>query len=461
VNGLKRFFFGQDGEQGQAVVLIAITTLAMLMIVGLAIDAGQLYAARRTMQEAADAAAYAGAIVLYQNHGNEATVQGQAFSAARTDGTLNGFTHAINGVTVIVQQPTQVPYNSDKYVEVIMSQNVRTVLVPAQAGLTFVQVRAIAGSDPSNNNYAIMALDRAATPCAFQDRPTATVTLSGGGVLVNSTAAASANCPGGGGGNGAAMNQTAAWTIDCTGNPCSIDIAGGGAGTWPPVTNPPNPGYAGTNMNAPQQPDPFAGTPKPTNAASTLLTNPAYFGPSNGTARQGVYTSELNGKKLCHGYYLLKDGMGGDLDIDTSTADPDRPGQNCDGRVFIFNTLSTFGTASYPASGSCGSVNIAGNHDVTLLPLLPVAAPGFEQYAGMLLFQDPICTQDVNLSGTSLNFNVGGTIYVPSALFRADGHTSVTGGQIVAKTVDLGNSIINISFNPANSAQPILPRLTK
>ncbi|MBI1727768.1 MAG: hypothetical protein HYR50_10915, partial [Candidatus Rokubacteria bacterium] len=38
-----------------------------------------------------------------------------------------------------------------------------------------------------NNEYAIMALDRNATEDAFITSPTADITLSGGGVLVNST----------------------------------------------------------------------------------------------------------------------------------------------------------------------------------------------------------------------------------------------------------------------------------
>ena len=63
---LRKFFIGVEAEAGQAVVLIAIVLLAMLMMVGLAIDAGQVYSARRAMQEAADAAAYAAAVTLYQ-----------------------------------------------------------------------------------------------------------------------------------------------------------------------------------------------------------------------------------------------------------------------------------------------------------------------------------------------------------------------------------------------------------
>ncbi len=57
-------------EEGQAILLAAAMFLALLFMVGLAIDGGQLFVAKRTQQEAADAAAFAGAIVLYQGGTN-------------------------------------------------------------------------------------------------------------------------------------------------------------------------------------------------------------------------------------------------------------------------------------------------------------------------------------------------------------------------------------------------------
>jgi len=64
VKQMRRFFAGD--EEGQALILGALTFLTMLFFVGLAVDAGQLYVAKRTEQEAADSAAFAGAVVLYQ-----------------------------------------------------------------------------------------------------------------------------------------------------------------------------------------------------------------------------------------------------------------------------------------------------------------------------------------------------------------------------------------------------------
>ena len=130
---LRAFFIGRESEGGQAIILIALTLLAMLMIVGVAIDAGQVYSARRAMQEAADAAAYAASVTLYQG-GN----QTQAFAAAAADATTNGFTNGVASTTVTIVQPTTSPYNTSEYVEVTIVRNITTALVPAQSAITVV-----------------------------------------------------------------------------------------------------------------------------------------------------------------------------------------------------------------------------------------------------------------------------------------------------------------------------------
>ena len=71
--------FDRD-EQGQAVIVVAFSMLMLIFAVGLAIDIGQIYNGRRTAQEAADAAAYAGAIALYQGRTGPEAIQ------AATDG---------------------------------------------------------------------------------------------------------------------------------------------------------------------------------------------------------------------------------------------------------------------------------------------------------------------------------------------------------------------------------------
>src|SRR5207237_8273027 len=86
MNALRRFFTAEE-DAGQALIVFAILMLALLFLIGLAIDAGQLYSNKRMEQEAADSAAFAGAVILYQG-GTGA----QAIDAATADATTNGYT---------------------------------------------------------------------------------------------------------------------------------------------------------------------------------------------------------------------------------------------------------------------------------------------------------------------------------------------------------------------------------
>src|SRR5947209_6547785 len=179
MNAFRRFFGRDDGEEGQAVVLFAIMMLALLFAVGLAIDAGQLYSAKRAQQEAADAAAFAGAVVLYQQGTGD-----QAIAAARTDALTNGYssgvvcllttpgpcTDAATLTTVTVYWP---PISGGyigniKHVEVEITRQVKTSLVPAEAAFNPVRARGVAGSEDrkstrlnsshANISYAVFCL---------------------------------------------------------------------------------------------------------------------------------------------------------------------------------------------------------------------------------------------------------------------------------------------------------------
>ena len=63
-------------------------------------------------------------------------------------------------------------------------------------------------------------------------------------------------------------------------------------------------------------------------------------------------------------------------------------------------------------------------------------------------------------SGSSFSITTTGTIYVPNAQFRLTGPEH-EGGQIVAKSINIGNSSLDITFSAATSARPKLPRLAR
>ena len=417
------FWRGRASERGQAVVLVGITLSAMLMAAGLAIDAGQLFVARRTMQEAADAGAYAGAVVLYQ--GGTTT---EAADAAVADVARNGYTHDGDGgltKVYVYAPPASGPHALDtKYVEVIITTQVRTTLVPAQAQLNHVRVRGVAGAEPLNNGYAIMALDRGNTEKAIQVQSGGVVNVSGAGILVNSTNAQAAYAWA-----GSSISVSPPETY-------GTEVSGGTAGTWPQPT-------VGTGI---QRPDPFAILPPPSTTGMTVYTSlPAPVGssPPTITLNPGVYNVAISGAGgtkivMTTGIYVVKKGINGAGNADLVSGA---------GGVFIYNTLDS--------SGSCSSIRLTGNASSDLSPMTT------PPYAGLLFYQDRACTADFTIAGNGF-LTAAGTIYLPTAKFVMDGsNATLTGSQLVANTVDIQNGTINISFSSGTTAQPILPRLSE
>src|SRR2546425_9321621 len=131
-----------------------------------------------------------------------------------------------------------------RHVEVIITRQVKTALVPAEAVFNPVRARGVAGAEPLQNNYAIMALDRGNTPDAFWAQSNADVHLAGGGILVNST-----------NGNAAENDQNTAskFTVQ---SPYTLDVAGQATGSRASIRIPVNPGHA-------QVADPLGGLPQP------------------------------------------------------------------------------------------------------------------------------------------------------------------------------------------------------
>lgn len=424
-----RHFFSGDGEGGQALVMVAIVFLALLFAVGLSVDAGQLFAAKRTMQEAADAASFAGAVVYYQG-GTTA----QAIAAATSDATTNGFTNGVSGATVTVNSPpASGPFATEspaQHVEVIIVRQVQTSLVPAKAAFNSVRARGVAGSEALNNNYALMALNKTASP-AFVASSNADIHLSGGGVFINSTAA------------GAASNSQLDNTRFTVQSPYAVNLAGANGTTWPTGVT--------VTQNQTQVADPFAGYQKP--SLTGLAVDPGVIAGTTNTIPQGVFNAQVTGKNLCHGIYVLKGfGMAGTVGIDTNTLHVDpNTGAPCDGQVFIFNTMT-----NYPSSGgTCQGIVASGTATISLTPLTTGV------YAYMQVYQDPACTAAMSVAGSGSQ-TFAGTVYAPSAAITFSGNSAtLSGGQFIADTLNVQNGNMTITFTSAGTATPKLPRLAE
>src|SRR5579863_5734290 len=105
-------------DEGQALVLVAVSVMMLLMMAGLGLDVGWLHYQKQQMQKAADSAALAGAEAL--------TYGSNPLTAAANDATANGYTTGRNGATVTVNHPPQTagdPFaGNSNYVEVIVAQ---------------------------------------------------------------------------------------------------------------------------------------------------------------------------------------------------------------------------------------------------------------------------------------------------------------------------------------------------
>jgi Flp pilus assembly protein TadG len=442
MNALSRFFGRDEGEEGQAVVLFAIMMLGLLFAIGLAIDAGQLYSAKRAEQEAADAAAFAAAVVLYQS-GTGA----QAIAAARTDALTNGYSSgptclpstagpctdpATQTTVTVYWPPISGSYMGNiKHVEVEIQRQVKTALVPAQAAFNPVRARGVAGSEPLNNGYAIMALNRGSICGSFETNDNADMHLFGGGILVNSTSSCAADND---------QDRSSHFTVQ---SPYGLDVNGNATGDWATLT-PPIPVNAGHN----QVPDPFAGFPKPDVTGLPNCSSLAACQDGSGKQNPGVYSVNLGGAgnsslQLNPGIYILRAGM------DTSGN-----GTVSGTGLFIYNTYSTYPLAP-GASPNCGQLKITGNGDADL------EAQTTGTWANLLLYQDPACSIEAKLGGGA-NFDGVGSVYIPSATFTFDGNNATfTGSQLVASSVNLQNGNLTINYNPTTTAQPILPRLAE
>ena len=435
MTGLRRFF-GQDGEAGQAIVMVAIVFMALLFAVGLAVDAGQLFAAKRTQQEAADAGAFAGAVVLYQ--GGSAA---QAIAAAITDVTKNGFTDGVSSTTVTVNSPpTSGLYNLDvNHVEVIIVRQVKTTLVPAEAAFNPVRARGVAGAEGLNNGFPIMALGTGCGTPGITVSSNQNIHLYGGSLSSNSCAGSAVT----GFSSGQDLQICASPPAACTPNSYSFQTVGGTTGNSFPagVT-------VTTGVTA--KADPFAGFPKPDghsyNGVNVLPTNPANIGGTS-THPEGIYTGTLSGA-LCHGIYILKGGGFSGVSQDTNGAHVDaNTGTACDGKVLIYNTMSNYPLATGTCSGMSGSS--------TIRPLTT------GNYSYMSIYQDPSCTASLSESGSNA-LDATGTIYMPNGTIDLNGNpATVVGGQLIASQINVQNGNLTITYTAGTTASPILPRLAE
>jgi len=385
----------RDRENGQALVLVALSLLVLVGIVGLSIDMGYLRYAKRRLQTAADSAAIAGASEL--KDGNYKT-------AAINDARVNGFADGVDGVTVTsFNPPKDAPFqgkpNANEYVEVQVQQNAPTFFMRI-FGVKAATLSATAVAQLGSSKGCVYSLGLLggitvngtvnAPDCGVIDNAILSI---GGGCITASSIGVVLQLLG-----GACVNPQPILGIAPSADPLAYLVPPGGGNCS--FTN------KQVNSNAP-----------------TVLTPGKYC---NGIRILGTNTG---GVTFQPGLYILTGGNG--LQVAGS------------------GDVSGNGVTFYITGGGTAQINGTGN--VTLTAPTNSPAPGIP--GGVLFYQDRGDPQNPIIAG---NLTLSGALYFPSATLTLGGNVSSTYAIIVAQIIQFnGNVGIGGDFTSLPSGSPV------
>jgi hypothetical protein len=392
--------------------------VVLVAFLGLALDASYMYFHKRTMQTAADAGAYAGALEKLRG-----TVD--VTSAVKKDTSLNGFTDGTNSVAVTVNSP---PLSGSKtgdanFVEVIVTHAQPTWFMQMLSFNSItVKARAVAGIGNTSNG-CVYALNRDSSN-------------SNNGFFANGTTNSSFSC-------GVYSNSN----FRAVGGACVVTPTVNYTNTYNNQSGGTDCGPGNVGQGVPID-DPLVNKFSIPSYSSCTATN---FKVNNGTTvtiPPGTYcggiaiTGSVQNIVFSPGQFIL---VGGGLSVNG--------GANVSGNgVTFFNTYP--GTQTNKYSG----ISINGNGTVNL------SAPTTGTYEGLLMYQDPRVTWAANNGSTVQGANAvyDGIIYFPTTDLQYSGSstTSATGtdGYTMLIGYDIkinGNAKVNSDYSALGGVNPL------
>jgi Flp pilus assembly protein TadG len=432
-------------QRGQTLVLFTLTLVALLIAAALVFDVGQSLADRRSQQDAADAAALAGARYL-------PTSTAQARAVALDIAAQNGYRDGVGGMTVEVKIPPGPETNfagRNGFIEVRISGSRGSFFggITSMPAWNVSALAVAANTHGAAAPYAFLALDPDGCQSA-KFTGNATVTVNGN-IQVNSSCSSAMMVQG-----------NADVTVTTPDGQCNVhgDIKMGGHADLNCIKNP----------GAAVVPDPLAtlappavpglpasvvevgGTlpipdncPGGANPATTASPGPCKFTSSyDGTVWRlspGLYPG---GIVVQGGIILLQPGIyylgGGGFQANGTSAkvysvDAGATSPVLGGGVLLFNSEDPdFHTAcaSHPGQAGCiGDITFNGSStEVHLRQLdIPAPSPGW-RYNGLVIWQDgSIANQPtITIDGSGATMDVTGTMYAPKALLQINGDAGDT-----------------------------------
>lgn len=228
------------GEAGQTLALFGLAIVALVGFVGLSVDVGNKVFSRTHAQSDADAAALAAAGVL-------------ADGGSKTQAEVEAASYMSNKNTTVSVNipPTSGPAAGDaNFVEVVVTRKLTKHFIQVVYGGDWsTSARAVARFTPGETGFGVVALDEHACDALELDS-SAKLTVSGGGVFVNS------DCPT----NAFETNSNVTAVAD------QFSITG----NWKNGGSMPSPK---PKTNQPRIPDPWANVPTPALPSNSVSTS--------------------------------------------------------------------------------------------------------------------------------------------------------------------------------------------
>ena len=468
-------------EDGQALVLVALAmSLFLLGAVGLAVDGSHLYAQRQMAQAAADAAAQAGIMSVFDGTNVAGTAgfsTASTFTCSTTDlrtpcayASLNGFGQ-VSSDTVTVSFPADtaapgVSFSNDpvNLIQVSVQRSVNTTLM-RMLGPTATNVSATAmAAIVSVMSPTPILVTHPSLSNSFTLQGTPRITICGGpsrSIQVNSGSTSAVSL----GGN-ASVDLSHAGPLD---NGYCGTGTGADFGNWGgPSTKPSGITLGVGNYVDPASPiqDPLAGVAPP--PVPPVARTPTALGNGlNGCPASpqkacmlyypGLYTGGIDGKNstpvFSPGIYYIQStqgmqcsancdmymasGVPADGSIGTNTGWPA-------GNMLVYNT----GPVGNPTNA--GAFNLGANGNIYLS-----GSPAASAYKGMLFFQDRNSVAQSHSLGGGGSLSLVGTIYMTNTIatmtttpsqyqsLSFSGHggsTTTITGEIIVGALSLGGS---------------------
>jgi Flp pilus assembly protein TadG len=407
-------------EQGQAIVLTAVSMSLLMGFLALAVDVGLLFRERRQMQIAADAAAVAAALDLKYN--NSAT-------SARTAGQNAAVANGVSSTTYITINPPPLngPYAGQAgYAEAIVQQPTSTFFMKLfRFDLITVYSRAVAGTGV--NNGCIWALGSSGTGVSVSG--SGSVTAQNCNIYDDSSASNALSLSGSGSVTGRAIGIVGGYSR--TGS--------GGSSPNPPMTGM-KPAADPLNLTSPT-------VPGGTCSGSLSACNPNNSGSGNMTLSPGTYTSITNSGSgqltLNAGNYVINgavscgagvaalcnSGSGalvlgaGNYTIHGNFVSTGSGALTIgSGQYIVTGNLAL--TASGPLAGSNVTFYTEGGTTISGSGSMNLTAPTSGAYNGILLYQPSGDASAISIAGAG-GATIRGIVYAPTAPLSLSGSGSM------------------------------------